>query len=101
VQVAVVAVVVLDHRLAEPTEVLLVGRLERLLLAQCRIGFGQLGEATQREVELDRDRLLGPQGAVVVDDGDALLRGDEPAAVGVGDGIDELDDGLSRRRVLP
>ncbi len=93
--------VVLDHRLAQPAEVVLVGRLVRLLLAQRRVGLGQLGESAQREVELNRDRLLRPQRAVVVERGDAFLRGDETSTTLLRDGVDEVDDRLSRRRVVP
>ena len=34
-----------------------------------------LSEAAQREVELDRHGMLGPERAVVVEDRDALCRG--------------------------
>ena len=100
-QVAVVAVVVLDHRLTEPAQVVLVRRLVRLLVAQLRVGLGHLGESPQREVELDRDRLLRPQRAVVVERGDAFLWGDEPDATFLRDRVDEVDDRLPCRRVVP
>ena len=43
-QIVVVTLIVLDHRLAEPGEVVFVRRLERLLLAQRRIGLGHRRE---------------------------------------------------------
>ena len=42
-------------------------------VAQLGIRLGHLGEPAQDEVGLDRQRLLAPQRAVVVEDGDALL----------------------------
>jgi len=69
----VVAGVVLLHQRGEPRVVVLIGGLPRLALTQGRVGLRHLHEAAQDEVHLDRHRLLAPQRAVVVEDGDALL----------------------------
>ena len=53
-------------------------RLERLAPRPLRVRGRQLLHAVEREGELYVHRLLGPEGAVVVEDGDALGGGDEP-----------------------
>jgi hypothetical protein len=67
--VAVVIVIVHYHRPGEPVQVTLVRRLTRLLRAQRWIVLGQLTKPADDEVELYNQRLLGPQRAVIVEDG--------------------------------
>jgi hypothetical protein len=77
-------VVVLDQRCTEPVVVRGQGCLVRLLVGEGGIGAGLFGHAEQGEVELDGDRLLRPQGAVVVERGDPLGFGtkrSEPSVV--------------------
>jgi len=70
--VGVVACVVLGEHLAEPAIVTLIRRLPGLAAAQPGIGLRHLGQSAENEVSLDRHRLLAPQGAVIVEDCDAL-----------------------------
>ena len=72
--VGVIAGVVLGHHGAQPRVVAFVGGFPGLSLAQLGISLGHLVETPEDEVELDRHRLLAPQGAVVVEHGDALFR---------------------------
>jgi hypothetical protein len=65
--VRVVAVVVLLHHLPRPSVIAVVSGLPRLLLAKGRVGLCHLVEPAQDEVGLDRQRLLAPEGAVVVE----------------------------------
>jgi hypothetical protein len=73
--VRVVARVVVIEHLSQPGVVTLVRRLPRLAVAQLRVGLRHLVQPAEDEVGLDRHRLLAPQGAVVVEDRDALLGG--------------------------
>jgi hypothetical protein len=75
-QLAVITVIVLGDHVVEPPVVLGVGGLPGLTGAQGLILFGHDAQAAQDEVELDRRRLLTPQGAVVVEDRDPVLRWD-------------------------
>ena len=61
--------VVQYHRPGEPVQVTLVRRLIRLLGAQRWIVLGQLAKPADGEVELLDQRLLGPQRAVIVENG--------------------------------
>ena len=100
-QVGVVAVVVLVDRPAEPRVVLVVRGLPRLLRAQRLVLLGHLGEAHQDEAELDRHRLLAPERAVVVVDGDPLGGRDVVRPAFGRHALDEVDDRRARRRVVP
>ena len=72
-QVRVVTVVVLGDGVAEPGQIA-GGRCGvRLLVSQRGIGRHLFGEPAHQEVELDVRRLLTPQRAVVVEDGDAFF----------------------------
>ena len=100
-QVAVVAVVVLVDRPAEPRVVLVVRRLPRLLRAQRLVLLRHLGEAHEDEAELDRHRLLAPERAVVVVHGDPLGRRHVVRPALRRHALDEVDDRRARRRVVP
>ena len=100
-QLAVVAVVVLRDRLAEPRVVLLVRRLPRLAGSEGLILAGHLGEAHEDEAELDRHRFLAPERAVVVVDGDPLGRWHVVRPAFSRHTLDEVDDRRARRRVVP
>ena len=100
-EVAVVAVVVLVDRSAEPRVVLLVRGLPRLFRAQRLVLLGHLGEAHQHEAELDRHRLLAPERAVVVVDGDPFRGRDVVRPSLLRHTLDEVDDRLPRRSVVP
>ena len=97
---AVVAGVVLRHDVAQPLHVVLVRGLPRLPGAERLVERRHLGEALEDEGELDRQRLLAPQRAVVVERGDALFHGHEVGSVG-GDALDVADDRLPRGGVVP
>ena len=97
--VAVVAVVVLRDRLAEPGVVLLVRGLPRLSCPQRLVLLGHLGEAPEDEAELDRHRLLAPERAVVVEDGDPLGGRDVVRPALGRHPLDEVDDRRLRRAV--
>jgi hypothetical protein len=65
--VGVVARVVLGEHRPEPAIVALVRRLPGLTAAQPGVVPRHLIKPTENEVSLDRQRLLTPQGAVVVE----------------------------------
>ncbi len=94
--VAVVAVVVLRDRAAEPGVVVLVGRLPRLTLTERGVRLRHLGQPLQDERELDRQRLLAPQRAVVVEDRNPLLGRNRLRGP-----LDEVGDRLPRSGVVP
>ena len=99
--VRVVALVVLRERGTEPVIVALVRRLPGLALAKGCVGRCLGGEAAEDVVELDRHRLLGPQGPVVVEYGDAFGRCHEIGSTRGRDAIDEFDDRASSGAVGP
>ena len=100
-QLAVVAVVVLRDRPPSQRVVLLVGGLPRLALSQRLVLLGHLGQTREDEAELDRHRLLAPEGAVVVEDGDPLGRRNVVRTALGGHALDELDDRGASRGVGP
>ena len=53
------------------------------------------------ERELKIDGLLGPERAVIVEDGDALLGRHEIGPLLSGDAPNEVEDRLFRRRIIP
>src|SRR5262245_34683187 len=55
----------------------------------------------EREDQLERHRLLGPERAVVVEGGDALACRYEVGSAFSGDAADELHDRAPRRTVVP
>ena len=57
--------------------------------------------AVQREEQLEIHRLLGPERAVVVEDGDALGRRHEVGRALLRHLLDKRDDGLLRLAVVP
>ena len=67
---------------------------ERLARLQRRVGRGQLGRAVQGEQHLRLGRLLAPQRAVVVEDGDPLRRRHEIRAAFGGHRGDEVENGV-------
>jgi hypothetical protein len=58
-------------------------------------------DAISQIESLDVDRLLRPERAVVVEDGDALRNGNKLGRAFRRRRRDEFDDGLLRRRVVP
>ena len=98
---AVVTRVVLGHHRAQPLAVLLAGRLPGVAVAQRRIGLGHLRQSAQDEIGLDRQRLLAPERAVVVEHRDALFDGDGSGAALAADPRDEFDHGAFGRAVRP
>ena len=95
--VGVVAGVVLHHHLSQPGVVALVRRLPGLLVAERRVGLRHLVEPAQDEVGLDRQRLLAPERAVVVEDRDALGRRHAVR----GHALDEVERRRPSRPVVP
>jgi hypothetical protein len=77
-------------------QVVLVRRLPGLERPQRLVLLGQLRKAAQDEVELDRDGLLAPERAVVVEDRDPLL-----VRKALDGALGERDDRLARGRVMP
>jgi hypothetical protein len=96
----VVPGVVLHDDVAQPRVVLVVRGLPWLALAQCRILVGHRSEPLHDEAELDRHRLLAPERAIVVEDGDAFL-GRGVAVPLARRGLHEFDHRPPRRRVRP
>ncbi len=85
------------HRL----HVVLEYALEGLLRLPLRVLGRERLHPIEREGDLDVDRLLGPQRAVVIESGDALRGGHEVRASLRSDARHEADDGLLRRAVVP
>jgi hypothetical protein len=75
--------------------------LVRLLVLPLRMLRRERLDAVEREQELEVHRLLAPQRAVVVEDGDALLRLDELGRALLRHLGDELGDRFLRRAVGP
>jgi len=76
-------------------------RLEGLLLLPFRMLGRQRLDAVDDEQELEVERLLGPQRAVVVEDGDAFGGRDEVRGSILRHALDEGHDRLLRRSVVP
>jgi len=100
-EIRIVAVVMLGHGVAEPGEVLLVGRFPGVLLLQRRILDRLLGKPAQGEIELHRHWMLRPEGTIVIENGDALLGRYEGRTVFPRHRIDEIDHCLPGWRVVP
>ena len=81
--------------------VVLEDRLERLFGAPLGVIAGHRAHAVDGEEQLEVERSLGPQGAVVVEGRDPLARGHESGARRVGDLRDELEDLLFGVPVIP
>ena len=75
--------------------------LEGLLVLPFRVLAGQCLDPLQDEGELGVHRLFHPQGAVVVEDGDALSGRDKGWSTRVGHVRDEGGNGLLGRPVVP
>ena len=94
-----------DHRVFAAGErgfhVALEQRRERFLVLPLRMLRREHLHAVEREEELEIHRLLGPERAVVVERGDALVRRNEVGRAFLGYFFDESDDGFLRRGVVP
>jgi hypothetical protein len=77
-----------------------VGGLPWLAVAQRRVLLGHGGQALEDEAELDRHRLLAPQGAVVVEHRHPLGRWHVARPAVAGHLLDEPHDRLPRRGVV-
>ena len=99
-QILVVAVVVLGHRIVDPGLVTVGDRLPRLGVSQRRIGFDHCRQSVGDEHPLHHG-LLTPQGAIVVDGRDPFDRGHE-AVFAVGCHlVDEVQNRLFGGGVFP
>ena len=76
-------------------------RVEGLLLQPFRVLRGEGPDAVEDEPELDIAGLLTPEGAVVVEDGDAVTLRHELVAAVRGDRGDEVEDRLLGGTVVP
>jgi hypothetical protein len=74
-QVGVIAGVVLIHQRTEPAVVAFGHCFPGLLRNELGLRRRHLREASQDEIQLDRHRLLAPQGAIVVEHRHPFLRG--------------------------
>ena len=72
--IGVVAGIVLIHQSPEPAMVALGHGLPGLLGSKLRLRRHHLGETPKDEIQLNRHRLLTPQGAVIVEHSNAFLR---------------------------
>jgi len=97
----IVTLVVAGDYPTQPGVVPVVRRPPGLPLAQGRRRLRHRGQSLQDEPELDRHRLLAPQCAVGIEDGDPLGRRHEVPAAGAGDRVDEPFDGVPRRGQVP
>jgi hypothetical protein len=82
-------------------QIVLEHALEGLYIPPLRVLGRERAHAVERERELEVHRLLGPKRAVVVENGDTLRRCDEVSGAFCRDALDESDDGLLRRTVVP
>ena len=87
--------------LGEGFHVVLEHGLERLSILPVGVLGGERLDAVDREEELEVDRLLGPERAVVVENGDAPRRRHELRSALLGDLLDEIDNGGLGFAVLP
>lgn len=86
-----------DHHLAEPGVVALERGFPGLLPSESRVGLGHLVQPTEDEVGLNPERLLAPEGAVVVEHGDPFdLRNSVR-----GHALHEVEHGGLGRAVVP
>ena len=76
-------------------------RLERLPVRQFRVGLGEYLGAVEHESRLHIYRLLGPERAVVVEGGDALLDRHEIRTALARHPFDESGDGRFGAAVVP
>ena len=93
-----------DRRLAageRVTKIALPQRGEGLLRLPLRVRRRERLDAIQREGQLEVDRLLGPERAVVVEYGDPLAGWNEVWPVRLGHPGDEPHDRSLRRPVIP
>jgi hypothetical protein len=75
--------------------------LERLLGLPVGVLRCQRPDAVEDECELDRHRVFDPQGAVVVERGDALIDGYEVRSALDGDAQNKIGNGFLRGTVVP
>ena len=87
--------------LAEPGHVFLVDGLERLAVAQLRLFGRRLADGAQAVLELDVQRFLQPQRAVVVERGDALGGRHKVRPTRRGHFRDKVEDGALGGAVVP
>src|SRR3954469_19771830 len=97
----VVPSVMLRQGGTQPAVVALVGRFPGLAPTQVGLRLRHLHETAKDEIELDRHRLLAPQGAVVVEHRHALLHPHGNRSPFPTNTFDELDDGMPGRAVPP
>jgi hypothetical protein len=98
-----------DHHLTQPFvavghECLCIAihdHLVRLTIAKLGMGIQERRDARKRVHDLDVHRLLAPQRAVVIKDGDAIGDGNKLLPGRVGDTTDEAHDDSLRRVVAP
>ncbi|MCY1302312.1 hypothetical protein D9M70_519620 [compost metagenome] len=76
-------------------------RCERLLVLPLRMFRRHRLDAIRSEHALEIVRLLGPERAVIVEDGDPFLRRHEVRPVLAGDARDEIDDGRLCLAIIP
>jgi hypothetical protein len=88
-------------RRAQRLHVAVEHRLERLRRLPFRVLRRQGLHPGECEGELEVDRLLRPERAVVVERRDALLRRHEPGVGTIGDFLDERDNALFGSPVVP
>jgi hypothetical protein len=91
----------LDHGTGEPLQITLVRRLVGLLRSQRWILLGQLPKAPDSEVQLNNQRLLRPQRAVIVEDGDSCGGFDVIGSAFLDHPRDKVGDGGLRRAIVP
>src|SRR5215207_1601756 len=76
-------------------------RVEGRLLLPFRVLGGQRLDAVEDEPELDIEWLLAPEGAIVVEDGDAVTLRHELVAAFRGDRGDKVEDRLLGGTIVP
>jgi len=76
-------------------------RSERLLGLPFRMARGEQLDAIDRKLELEVERLLGPERAIVIEGDNAMCHGHELRRTRLGDARDERNDGLLRSGVIP
>jgi len=77
------------------------GGLHRGVILPGRILRQAAFQFVQGEIELERHRILRPEGAVIVEDGNTIGRRDKVAGIVAGNFGDEVDDGFFGLGVLP
>jgi hypothetical protein len=99
--IAVIAAIMFCDGIAQPGIIFFDSRFPGLLFAQGGILLRHFHPAPQDEIELDVHWFFAPQGAVVIEYGNALGRRHKIRVVLCGHSADKVDNGAFRSAIVP